>query len=309
MPLLRPAPQCPTNIPLEAAGYQAQGAVYQQQGAEAEVVAMHLAATGATLQGRQDILEEQNYNLAAKFATENVDITEASTKMQEAAEQRQAFSTIGTQKAGEAGGGLAESGSALDILRSSNEQAAYGKAVLAFQGGVTEAGFSEQAASNYMMAQAAKKAYEATGITSQEDQQAAIMQQDTAEMYGTEQQEYLAQEQAIRQPSTASTASSIVSGVGGALGLVASMATLFSDIRLKRDIALVSRLPSGIALYRYRYIWSDEIYVGVIAQEVAKIMPSAAIMRPDGYLMVDYDKLGIRMLTWREWLDQNRAAA
>ena len=211
----------------EAAGYQAQGAVYQQQGAEAEVVAMHLAATGATLQGRQDILEEQNYNLAAKYATENIDVTEASTKMQEAAEQRQAFSTIGTQKAGEAGGGLAESGSALDILASSNRQAAYGKAALGFQGGVTEAGFSEQAASNYMMAQAAKKAYLATGITSQEDQQAAIMQQDTAEMYGTEQEEYLAQEQGYKAAATASTASSIISGVGGVIGALGAVASIF----------------------------------------------------------------------------------
>ena len=41
---------------------------------------------------------------------------------------------------------------------------------------------------------------------------------------------------------------------------------IVSDIRLKRDIALLERLPSGIGLYRYRYVWSNQVYVGVMAQ-------------------------------------------
>ena len=42
-----------------------------------------------------------------------------------------------------------------------------------------------------------------------------------------------------------------------------------SDIRLKTDIAPVGQLANGLNLYRYRYLWSDTIYVGVMAQEVA----------------------------------------
>ena len=44
-----------------------------------------------------------------------------------------------------------------------------------------------------------------------------------------------------------------------------------SDIRLKRDIAQVGELDSGVGLYRYRYLWSETIYVGVMAQEVAAV--------------------------------------
>ena len=46
-----------------------------------------------------------------------------------------------------------------------------------------------------------------------------------------------------------------------------------SDIRLKRDVALVGRLDNGLGLYRYRYLWSDTVYVGVMAQEVALVRP------------------------------------
>jgi hypothetical protein len=36
-------------------------------------------------------------------------------------------------------------------------------------------------------------------------------------------------------------------------------------------------LENGIGLYGYRYIWSDQVYVGVMAQEVAEIVPDAVI--------------------------------
>ena len=51
----------------------------------------------------------------------------------------------------------------------------------------------------------------------------------------------------------------------------------FSDIRLKRDIAVIGRLDSGLGLYRYRYLWGDTVYVGVMAQEVALIRPEAVV--------------------------------
>lgn len=74
-----------------------------------------------------------------------------------------------------------------------------------------------------------------------------------------------------------------------------------SDVRLKRDIAPVARLENGIVLYRYRYHWSDQLYVGVMAQEVAAIVPEAVSRGPGGFLRVDYAKLGLRLLTWEEW--------
>jgi hypothetical protein len=74
-----------------------------------------------------------------------------------------------------------------------------------------------------------------------------------------------------------------------------------SDKRLKRDIALVDRLPSGLGLYRYRYLWSDTEYVGVMAQEVAAVAPEAVVTGDDGYLRVDYAALGTSLTTWDAW--------
>ena len=74
-----------------------------------------------------------------------------------------------------------------------------------------------------------------------------------------------------------------------------------SDIRLKRDITQVGRLPNGLGLYRYRYIWSDTAYVGVMAQEVAPIAPDAVVRAANGYLRVNYARLGLRLQTWDEW--------
>ena len=82
-----------------------------------------------------------------------------------------------------------------------------------------------------------------------------------------------------------------------------------SDIRLKRDIAAVGRLANGLVLYRYRYLWSEQVYVGVMAQEVARIDRAAVVEGADGFLRVDYGRLGLRLMTWDEWDRQGSAAA
>jgi hypothetical protein len=91
----------------------------------------------------------------------------------------------------------------------------------------------------------------------------------------------------------------LVSTEGAAAGACVSACT--SDIRLKRDIAPVGRLADGIGLYRYRYLWSDTLQVGVMAHEVAALKPDAVQRGADGYLRVDYARLGLRMQTWEEW--------
>jgi hypothetical protein len=79
-------------------------------------------------------------------------------------------------------------------------------------------------------------------------------------------------------------------------------------MRLKEDIVPLARLDNGLELYRFRYKGSDHTaYVGVMAQEVQKIDPSAVSRDRDGYLMVDYDRLGIDFMTWNEWVAQNGA--
>ena len=72
-------------------------------------------------------------------------------------------------------------------------------------------------------------------------------------------------------------------------------------MRLKRDIVRIGELSDGIGIYRFRYLWSDQVYVGVMAQEVAKVAPAAIVRRPDGYMTVNYGRLGFAMQTWEEW--------
>ncbi|MGO9357378.1 MAG: outer membrane beta-barrel protein [Xanthobacteraceae bacterium] len=77
-----------------------------------------------------------------------------------------------------------------------------------------------------------------------------------------------------------------------------STVPLISDARLKRDIALVGRRDDGLGIYRYRYLWSDAVYVGVMAQEVALIHPDAVVRDPlTGSLAVDYGRLGLHLMT------------
>jgi len=74
-----------------------------------------------------------------------------------------------------------------------------------------------------------------------------------------------------------------------------------SDVRLKRDIVPLEHLSNGLDLYRFRYLWSDTVYVGVMAQEVEKLYPDAVVQGSDGYLRVRYDRLGLKFMTWDEW--------
>jgi hypothetical protein len=69
-----------------------------------------------------------------------------------------------------------------------------------------------------------------------------------------------------------------------------------SDRRLKRDIVQVGTLPSGIHLYEFNYIWGGPRYVGVMAQDVLKVMPEAVIIDQYGFYRVDYSMIGTRMV-------------
>jgi len=80
--------------------------------------------------------------------------------------------------------------------------------------------------------------------------------------------------------------------MGGLLGLGKLGVAAFSDIRLKRDIRRIGAMPSGLPIYAFRYLWSDEPHVGVMAQEALGIVPEAVSMHRSGFLMVDYSKVG-----------------
>jgi hypothetical protein len=75
-----------------------------------------------------------------------------------------------------------------------------------------------------------------------------------------------------------------------------------SDIRAKHDIVLLGHLDNGLGFYRFSYNGSDKAYVGVMAQEVQAVRPDAVVRGSDGYLRVYYDRIGLHMQTWEDWV-------
>jgi len=75
-----------------------------------------------------------------------------------------------------------------------------------------------------------------------------------------------------------------------------------SDIALKHDIVLLGRLDDGLGFYRFAYNGSNKAYVGVIAQEVQSVVPSAVAPGRDGYLRVFYDRIGVKFETYDKWV-------
>ncbi len=68
-----------------------------------------------------------------------------------------------------------------------------------------------------------------------------------------------------------------------------ALTAITSDIRLKDDIKLVGKSPSGIKIYNFKHKGDDKKYQGVMAHQV----PHASIVNDEGYLMVDYNKLDV----------------
>jgi hypothetical protein len=87
---------------------------------------------------------------------------------------------------------------------------------------------------------------------------------------------------------------------GGAMGILNAPATfgagtigskVFSDRRLKTDIEKIGELEDGLGLYVYRYIDAAMRFVGVMADEVARLRPWALGPKVRGYATVNYEAL------------------
>lgn len=79
-----------------------------------------------------------------------------------------------------------------------------------------------------------------------------------------------------------------VGKIGADIGTAAIKA---SDIRLKHDIRRVGETASGIPVYDFKYLWSEDVHRGVMAQEAVLKFPDAISYSDDGFAMVDYRKI------------------
>lgn len=82
------------------------------------------------------------------------------------------------------------------------------------------------------------------------------------------------------------------SGMGGLFGLAGSLgsaAIMASDIRVKTDIVRVGQLDNGLPVYAYRYLNGGPMQIGVMAQDVEIVNPSA-VVEVNGIKHVDYGR-------------------
>lgn len=90
---------------------------------------------------------------------------------------------------------------------------------------------------------------------------------------------------------------SLLSAGAGSVGGKLVGALFGSDIRLKQNIKPAGKTSDGIQLYEYEYkpefkaLHGSGKFIGVMAQEVEKVIPTAVFRHPSGYKMVDYKQV------------------
>jgi hypothetical protein len=84
---------------------------------------------------------------------------------------------------------------------------------------------------------------------------------------------------------------------------VGQFSIVHSDKRLKKDISIIGKLLNGLNLYKFRYLWSNVFYVGILAQEALSIIPDAVTSDSNGYMMVNYGKVGTPFMPYDEWVN------
>lgn len=80
----------------------------------------------------------------------------------------------------------------------------------------------------------------------------------------------------------------IGSGAGAYAANPAAFA--FSDRRLKKHVLQIGELASGLGVYVFKYLWSDDWTIGCMADEVKQVFPSA-VKSMAGFDAVDYGRI------------------
>lgn len=90
----------------------------------------------------------------------------------------------------------------------------------------------------------------------------------------------------------------MINGLGNLAMGAGALGLKFSDRRLKKNIKKVGE-KNGFNLYEFTYKDKADMpegkYIGVMADEVKKIKPSAVSLNDDGFMEVDYQQLGFEL--------------
>ena len=103
----------------------------------------------------------------------------------------------------------------------------------------------------------------------------------------------------VVDPTTVDKTKSFAFGSNAATAnpAVANPASLgmFSDIRLKEKIKRTGASPSGIPIYEFNYINSNNRYSGAMAQDLLEMNIDAVSIGEHGYYMVNYNNIDVDM--------------
>lgn len=85
------------------------------------------------------------------------------------------------------------------------------------------------------------------------------------------------------------------------MGQIGSLLAMYmmSDERLKDDHGVIGETYEGIPIHSYNYKGSETPHIGVMAQDVEKIIPDAVATHPSGFKMVNYAKIAPKP-TWQD---------
>lgn len=251
---------------------------------------------GTTLGGAQGLFEQfgafDPSQRAADIYQEQAALLQPAFEQQATQLQNRLFGSgrLGLRLAGESQGLGAGSGmvspDALGLGRAQQQTLAQ------LAAGSRQQAFGEQAQLGSMAAQALQsgmgisgleQSLMGMGLNAEQARAAAALGAMQAELapYSTK-----AQMEQKQQEATAG----FFGDLAGAAGTGYATYLQYSDVNLKNNINHVDTLPNGIKLYTWDWIdkeMTDPTY-GVIAQEVAEVIPEAVIEHPDGYLMVNY---------------------
>lgn len=100
----------------------------------------------------------------------------------------------------------------------------------------------------------------------------------------------------VSKPYYTNDTAQTIGNIGNAAMTAFQVASLFSDARLKHDIKHTG-YENGFPVYSFRYLPEfdpqQHEYRGVMAQDVILTRPDAVIYADNGYMAVNYDKIGI----------------
>jgi hypothetical protein len=118
-----------------------------------------------------------------------------------------------------------------------------------------------------------------------------LKERQTTTLMGMQERRAMMREQELRQAQA--MRQQAIGNIIGGVGNMAQSAIMMSDRKLKKNIKLIGKSPSGLNIYLFKYIdkiFGSGIYQGVMSDEV----PNYAVINNGEYDMVDYSKIDVK---------------